>query len=96
MSTEADYKTILDTVDIQSNGVTLCSGSLGARADNDLPGIMQRLGDRVHFLHLRKAKRETDAIVGSFKVKQIFAKQRNKNICMQRSKEHNACAALCS
>ena len=46
--------------------VTLCSGSLGARPDNDLPGMMQRLGDKVHFLHLRNVRRETPALRGSF------------------------------
>ena len=58
MSTEADYAAILDAVDSPANGITLCSGSLGARPDNDLPGMMRRLGDRVHFLHLRNVKRE--------------------------------------
>ncbi|KKC36545.1 mannonate dehydratase [Devosia epidermidihirudinis] len=66
MSTEADYKYILDAVDSPANGMTLCSGSLGARPDNDLPGMMERLGDRVHFLHLRNVKRDTDDVVGSF------------------------------
>lgn len=66
MSTEADYQAILDAVDLQANGVTLCSGSLGARSENDLPGMMERLGPRVHFLHLRNVKRETDGLPGSF------------------------------
>ncbi len=66
VSTEADYRALLDAVDSPANGVTLCSGSLGARPDNDLPGMMQRLGDRVHFLHLRNVTRESDAIAGSF------------------------------
>lgn len=66
MSTEADYKAILDAVDSPANGMTLCSGSLGARPDNDLPGMMARLGDRVHFLHLRNVKRDTGDVVGSF------------------------------
>lgn len=58
MSTEADYATMMEAVDSPANGITLCSGSLGARADNDLPGMMSRLGDRVHFIHLRNVKRE--------------------------------------
>jgi mannonate dehydratase len=66
VSTEVDYRALLDAVPSRANGVTLCSGSLGARPDNDLPGMMQRLGDRVHFLHLRNVTRETDAIAGSF------------------------------
>ncbi|TNB46389.1 mannonate dehydratase [Martelella lutilitoris] len=66
MSTEADYKAMMDAVDIPANGITLCSGSLGARPDNDLPGMMERLGDRVHFLHLRNVHRETGDIKGSF------------------------------
>ena len=66
MSTEADYKLILDAVDSPANGMTLCSGSLGARPDNDLPGMMERLGPKVHFLHLRNVKRDTDATAGSF------------------------------
>jgi mannonate dehydratase len=66
MSTEADYKTMLDGVNSPANGMTLCSGSLGARPDNDLPGMMERLGDRVHFLHLRNVKRDNNDMVGSF------------------------------
>ncbi|KQN69782.1 mannonate dehydratase [Devosia sp. Leaf64] len=66
MSTEEDYKYILDAVDSPANGMTLCSGSLGARPDNDLPGMMERFGRKVHFLHLRNVKRDNDDIVGSF------------------------------
>lgn len=66
MSTEADYVALTQAVDVPANGITLCSGSLGARADNDLPGMMRRLGDRVHFLHLRNVCRETDDVFGSF------------------------------
>ncbi len=66
MSTEADYRAVLDAVDSPANGVTLCSGSLGARADNDLPGMMARLGPRVHFLHLRNVLRETEGTPCSF------------------------------
>ena len=66
VSTEAHYRAIMDAVDSPSNGITLCSGSLGARPDNDLPGMMERLGERVHFLHLRNVTRETPDIRGSF------------------------------
>ena len=66
MSTEADYVERMAAVDLPANGITLCSGSLGARHDNDLPGMMRRLGDRVHFLHLRNVRRDSDTIPASF------------------------------
>ncbi|KJC41031.1 mannonate dehydratase [Bradyrhizobium sp. LTSP885] len=66
MSTEADYAAVMAAVDSPASGITLCTGSLGARPDNDLPGMMQRLGKRVHFLHLRNVKRESNDIRGSF------------------------------
>ena len=66
MSTEADYRQVLDAVPSRANGVTLCTGSLGARPDNDLPGMVERLGDRIHFLHLRNVARESDTVRGSF------------------------------
>ena len=66
MSTEADYAAVMTAVDSPASGITLCTGSLGARPDNDLPGMMQRFGERVHFLHLRNVKRESNDIRGSF------------------------------
>jgi len=66
MSTEADYRRIIEAVDIPANGITLCTGSLGTRRDNDLPGMMRRLGDRVHFLHLRNVTIEDAGQYGSF------------------------------
>ena len=67
MSTAEDYAKILDAVDSPANGMTLCSGSLGARPDNDLPAIMRRFGPKVHFLHLRNVKKDVpDRAVGSF------------------------------
>ncbi|MFM9860791.1 mannonate dehydratase [Pseudoxanthobacter sp. M-2] len=66
MSTEADYVTVLAAVDGPANGVTLCTGSLGARPDVDLAGMIERLGDRIHFLHLRNVTRETPGTPCSF------------------------------
>ncbi len=66
MSTEKDYKIIMDEIPLKSNGITLCSGSLGVRAENNLIKMMSRLGDRVHFLHLRNVKRESDKVPNSF------------------------------
>jgi mannonate dehydratase len=67
MSTGDDYAHILGAVDSPSNGMTLCSGSLGARPDNDLPALMKRFGPKVHFLHLRNVTRDDpDLAVGSF------------------------------
>ena len=66
MSTEDDYARVLDAVASPANGMTLCTGSLGARPDNDLPAIMRRFADRVHFLHLRNVLREGQGVRGSF------------------------------
>ena len=66
MSTANDYQLILDAVDSPANGMTLCSGSFGARPDNDLPAIMERFAPKVHFLHLRNVKRDGPEIGGSF------------------------------
>jgi len=65
-STEADFTALMAAVDSPASGITLCSGSLGARPDNDLPGMMDRLGSRVHFLHLRNVARDTDTVPTSF------------------------------
>jgi len=58
MSTESDYAHIFEQVQSIHNGITLCTGSLGAREDNDLLNIMERFANRVHFLHLRSTKRD--------------------------------------
>ncbi len=66
LSNEDDYRWLVETVPSPANGITLCTGSFGARGDVDLPGMMARLGRHVHFLHLRNVRRETAQWPGSF------------------------------
>jgi mannonate dehydratase len=66
MSTEADYRAVLDAVDSPASGMTYCTGSLGARGDNDLPGMAQRFGPRIHFAHLRNVRRDAETVPCGF------------------------------
>lgn len=60
VSTEAHVEALLAAAPSPANGLCYCTGSLGARPDNDLSRILERFGDHVHFLHLRNTKRDAD------------------------------------
>jgi len=60
VSTKDDLLRVAGLHTSRSNGFTLCTGSLGVHPDNDLLAIVEALGDRIHFAHLRATKREAD------------------------------------
>ena len=66
LSTESDFLASVQAAPSVANGVTFCTGSFGARPDNDLPSMVERLGPHIHFLHLRNVTRESDGAPCSF------------------------------
>ena len=65
-STAADFRFFMDAVSSISNGMTYCTGSFGARHDNDMLGLIEDFADRIHFVHLRAVKRDSDTVPCSF------------------------------
>ncbi|MBO9658705.1 MAG: mannonate dehydratase [Chitinophagaceae bacterium] len=99
LSTEDDIAAITVAVPSIANGLCFCTGSLGARPDNDPLKILQRFGDRVHFLHLRNTKRdsngnffEADHLAGDTDmyaiVKEVVLLQKRRNVSIPMRPDH--------
>jgi mannonate dehydratase len=99
VSTAADVEMILVSAPSPANGLCYCTGSFGARADNDLVGMAKKFGDQIHFLHLRNTKRdqegnfyeadhlEGDADMSSI-VAEILAVMQRRNISLPMRPDH--------
>jgi mannonate dehydratase len=61
-SSAEDYQALFDAVPSKANGICLCTGSLGVRAENDLPAMARQFAPRIAFAHLRATKRDADGL----------------------------------
>ena len=56
ITTQKNLERFLKIVDSPANGLTFCTGSLGADVNNDLPEMAKKFAKRIHFAHLRNIK----------------------------------------
>lgn len=99
VSTEADAAELLAAFPSPANGLCFCTGSYGARPDNNLVQMIRRFGDQIHFLHLRNTKRdehgnffEADHLAGDTDmyaiVKEIVQIQQRRNCPIPMRPDH--------
>jgi mannonate dehydratase len=60
VSSKDDFEYFLNKVDNPANGVCFCTGSLGASKNNSLTDMTKRIGEKIHFIHLRNIKKDEE------------------------------------
>ncbi|MEP7320679.1 MAG: mannonate dehydratase [Saprospiraceae bacterium] len=99
LCSEADAADLIASVPSPSNGLCFCTGSYGARVDNDLVQMIRRFGNQIHFVHLRNTARdsngdffEADHLGGDTDMyavmKELVLLQRQRNIALPMRPDH--------
>jgi mannonate dehydratase len=99
MSTEQDAADMLQAVPSPANGLCFCTGSFGARADNNLVKMIKRFGSNIHFLHLRSTQKdaagnfyEADHLGGDADmyaiIKEVLLLMQQRNIAIPMRPDH--------